>query len=73
MNSGQREDPEGIGRGRRWEEGVLRSSSDQLHSRSLYLGWARGTEGKGDITSGAFCKAEIQARPLTLECHSEAH
>lgn len=35
-------------------------------------GWVRGTEGKGDLSSRPFCGAEIQAFPLTLECHSEA-
>lgn len=35
-------------------------------------GWVRGTEGKGDLPSRPFCEAEIQAFPLTLECHSEA-
>lgn len=67
----KRKAQEGGGGGRR-EEGALKSSNGQLHSRSLYLGWASRTEGKGDITGRAFCKAEIQAFLLTLEGHSEA-
>ena len=68
----KRRTQKGVEEGGKLGGGVLKSSNGQVCSQSLYLGGVRGMEGKGDLSGRPFCKAEIQAFPLTLECHSEA-